>query len=156
MTSPSLARRRSGECIAGAACALVLALVAPSGASFAQSRVADASPVPEVTSIGALQLIQTVARAADRRDLPTLEHLLHPAFRVVFKLVPDGPPTVLDRVQYLQMVREGKLADKASASPTQGVYGGSPARSTAALGQIGVELIIAGTVTEIQKFLGGN
>ena len=64
--------------------------------------------------------------------------------------------TSLELATAPQMVRDGKLADKASASPTQGVYGGSPARSTAALGQIGVDLIIAGTVTEIQKFLGGN
>ena len=55
-----------------------------------------------------------------------------------------------------QMVREGKLADKASANPANGVYGGSPARSSAALGQKGVDLIVAGTVTEIQKFRGGN
>ena len=55
-----------------------------------------------------------------------------------------------------QMVRESKLADKASANPANGVYGGSPARSSAALGQKGVDLIVAGTVTEIQKFRGGN
>ena len=64
--------------------------------------------------------------------------------------------TSLEMATAPQMVREGKLTDKASSNPSNGVYGGSPARSSAALGQKGVDLIVAGTVTEIQKFLGGN
>ena len=64
--------------------------------------------------------------------------------------------TSLEMATAPQMVRESKLADKASASPAQGVYGGNPARSSAALGQKGVDLIVAGTVTAIQKFLGDN
>ena len=64
--------------------------------------------------------------------------------------------TSLEMATAPQMVREGKLADKASANPANGVYGGSPARSSAILGQKGVDLIVVGTVTEIQKFRGGN
>lgn len=64
--------------------------------------------------------------------------------------------TSLEMATAPQMVREGKLADKASANPANGVYGGSPARSSAILGQKGVDLIIAGTVTEIRKFRGVN
>ena len=64
--------------------------------------------------------------------------------------------TSLEMATAPQMVRENKLADKASAKPANGVYGGSPARSSAILGQKGVDLIVAGTVTEIQKFRGGN
>lgn len=64
--------------------------------------------------------------------------------------------TSLEMATAPQMVRNGKLADKASANPANGVYGGSPARSTAILGQKGVDLIVAGTVAEIVKFRGGN
>ena len=64
--------------------------------------------------------------------------------------------TSLEMATAPQMVRDGKLADKASANPANGVYGGSPARSSAILGQKGVDLIVAGTVAEIVKFRGGN
>ncbi len=62
--------------------------------------------------------------------------------------------TSLELATAPEMVRQGKLADKASANPANGVYGGSPLRSSAALGQKGVDRIVAGTVTEIQKFRG--
>ena len=54
------------------------------------------------------------------------------------------------------MVRQDKLADPASAKPENGVYGGSPARASAALGQVGVDLMIAGTVRQIRNFRDGN
>ena len=64
--------------------------------------------------------------------------------------------TSLELATAPQLVRQGKLADPASAKPENGVYGGSPARASAALGQAGVDLIIAGAVREIRKFRGGN
>lgn len=64
--------------------------------------------------------------------------------------------TSLEMATAPQMVREAQLADKAAANPANGVYGGSPARSSASLGQKGVDLIVAGTVTEIEKFRGGR
>ena len=64
--------------------------------------------------------------------------------------------TSLEMATAPQMVREAQLADKASSNPANGVYGGSPARSSAGLGQKGVDLIVAGTVSEIEKFRGGR
>jgi creatinine amidohydrolase/Fe(II)-dependent formamide hydrolase-like protein len=48
------------------------------------------------------------------------------------------------------------LGDAASASPENGVYGGSPARATQSAGQLGVDLIIAGAVSDIRVFRGGK
>ncbi len=64
--------------------------------------------------------------------------------------------TSLELAAAPQMVRQDKLADRASANPANGVYGGSPARSSAALGQKGIDLVVAGTVTEIRKFIDGK
>lgn len=49
------------------------------------------------------------------------------------------------------MVRTTKLNQDYAAS--DGVYGGSPKASTAELGQLGVDLIVAGTVSAIEKFV---
>ena len=61
--------------------------------------------------------------------------------------------TALELATAPAMVRQDKLQDPQSASPANGVYGGNPARASAALGKKGVDLIVAGTVTEIQKFM---
>lgn len=53
-----------------------------------------------------------------------------------------------------QTVRQAQLqgdAKGAPLGPAQGVYGGDPRRATAALGQPGVEAIVAETVAEIRK-----
>jgi creatinine amidohydrolase/Fe(II)-dependent formamide hydrolase-like protein len=50
------------------------------------------------------------------------------------------------------MVRQDKMRDASQTTLANGVYGGSPARSSAALGQLGIDLIVSGTVTAIQKF----
>ncbi len=61
--------------------------------------------------------------------------------------------TSLELATAPQMVRSDRLADPASATAANGVYGGSPARATAAEGQKGVDLIVAGTVTAIRTFV---
>ena len=50
------------------------------------------------------------------------------------------------------MVRLDKMHDASQTTLALGVYGGSPARSSAALGQLGIDLIVSGTVTAIRKF----
>lgn len=50
------------------------------------------------------------------------------------------------------MVRPDKMKDASQTTLAQGVYGGIPARSSAALGQLGIDLIVSGTVTAIRKF----
>ena len=55
-----------------------------------------------------------------------------------------------------EMVRPDKMKDAHQTTLAQGVYGPSPARSTAALGQLGIDLIVSGTVTAIQKFESSN
>ncbi len=50
------------------------------------------------------------------------------------------------------MVRTDRMKDTKLMTPEQGVYGGDPARSSAALGQVGIDLIVSGTVTAIRKF----
>ena len=64
--------------------------------------------------------------------------------------------TSLEMATAPQMVRPDKLQEKGIFGAQNGVYGGNPARSSAALGQKGVDLIIAGTVTEIRNFVSGN
>jgi creatinine amidohydrolase len=49
-------------------------------------------------------------------------------------------------------VRKEKLSQNFGAD--LGVYGGDPKNSTAELGQLGVDLIVDGTVSTIQKFIG--
>ncbi len=61
--------------------------------------------------------------------------------------------TALELAVAPAMVRQDKLQDPQSASSANGVYGGTPARASAALGKKGVDLIVAGTVIEIQKFM---
>jgi creatinine amidohydrolase len=50
------------------------------------------------------------------------------------------------------MVRTDRMKDANLMTPGEGVYGGDPARSSAALGQLGIDLIVSGTVTAIRKF----
>jgi len=64
--------------------------------------------------------------------------------------------TSLELATAPDQVRADKLQQPGIFGAQNGVYGGNPARSTAALGQKGVDLIIAGTVTEIRKFVDGN
>lgn len=61
--------------------------------------------------------------------------------------------TSLELATAPQMVRSDRLADPASATAANGVYGGNPARAAAAEGQKGVDLIVAGTVTAIRTFV---
>lgn len=49
------------------------------------------------------------------------------------------------------MVRLDKLGDTLSAA--DGVYGGSPKAASASLGQLGIDLIVDGTVSAIQSFI---
>jgi len=49
------------------------------------------------------------------------------------------------------LVRRDLLTSGRSFGPADGVYGGSPARATAELGQIGVDLIVARTVDAIRR-----
>ena len=69
----------------------------------------QASSMPAVAPTSAANALKAFARAADRRDVPALETILHPAFRVVFTSGAGGAPVALDRAQYLQMVRDGKV-----------------------------------------------
>ncbi len=64
--------------------------------------------------------------------------------------------TSLELAAVPSMVRVDKMKDAASAKPENGVYGGNPSRSSAALGQKGLDLIVAGTVAEIDTFRGGQ
>lgn len=49
------------------------------------------------------------------------------------------------------MVRKDRLSDKVGAA--DGVYGGSPARSSAELGQLGINLMITTTTEDIRSFV---
>jgi len=64
--------------------------------------------------------------------------------------------TSLELATAPSMVRQDKLSDPKSAIPQNGVYGGSPAHASGELGQVGVDLIIAGTVSQIRKFRDGE
>lgn len=77
--------------------------------AVAQTAAPLAPLARETTVASAMQLIHHFARASDRRDTPALEALLHPSFRVVFNVKPGAAPTVLDRAQYLQLARDGKI-----------------------------------------------
>jgi hypothetical protein len=65
--------------------------------------------VPQANPAFASELIAAFAKATDTSDAATLEGLLHPAFRVIFNLKAGTNPSVLDRTQYLKMVRDGKI-----------------------------------------------
>jgi hypothetical protein len=86
------------------AVALAVGLLAP-GIGAAQG----ASTAPSAQQMAATQVIESFARAADRRDVAALERVLHPSFRVMFTLDAAKPPTQLDRAQFLGMVRDGKI-----------------------------------------------
>ena len=64
--------------------------------------------------------------------------------------------TSLELATAPSMVRTGQLKDAAAARPENGVYGGSPARASAALGQKGVDLVVNGTAEAIRKFVKGD
>ncbi|WP_421915762.1 creatininase family protein [Mesorhizobium sp.] len=51
------------------------------------------------------------------------------------------------------MVRKDRLADGARFTSADGVYGGDPTRSSAAFGQLGVDLIVNGTTDAIRGFI---
>ncbi len=61
--------------------------------------------------------------------------------------------TSLELATAPEMVRTERLSDPGSAQAANGVYGGNPARSSAALGQKGVDLIVDGTVAALRKLL---
>jgi creatinine amidohydrolase len=60
--------------------------------------------------------------------------------------------TSLELATAPDMVRQDTMKDASLTTAERGVYGGSPARSSAALGQLGIDLIVSGTVTAIRKF----
>jgi creatinine amidohydrolase len=64
--------------------------------------------------------------------------------------------TALELATAPHMVRVGKLQDGTKFSADVGVYGGDPRNATSDLGQLGVDLIVAGTVSAIQDFLKKN
>jgi creatinine amidohydrolase len=64
--------------------------------------------------------------------------------------------TSLELAAAPEMVRIDQLANPASALPENGVYGGNPKHSTAALGQKGIDLIVAGTVSAIRSFIANS
>jgi Putative lumazine-binding len=86
------------------AMALAVGMLAP-GLSAAQGAIG----APPARQAAATQVIEDFARAADRRDVAALEQVLHPSFRVMFTLDAAKPPTLLDRAQFLGMVRDGKI-----------------------------------------------
>ncbi len=52
-----------------------------------------------------------------------------------------------------QMVREDRIINGPQLSSAVGVYGGDPKHASAELGQMGVDLIVDGTVTAVAKFI---
>jgi creatinine amidohydrolase/Fe(II)-dependent formamide hydrolase-like protein len=51
------------------------------------------------------------------------------------------------------MVRRDRIATAPKFGATDGVYGGDPARSSAELGQLGIDLIVNGTTDAIRGFV---
>lgn len=86
------------------AATIAIGLVAP-GIAAAQGTKTE----PSARQAAATQVIESFARAADRRDVAGLEQVLHPSFRIVFVVDPTKPPTQLDRAQFLGLVRDGKI-----------------------------------------------
>jgi creatinine amidohydrolase len=60
--------------------------------------------------------------------------------------------TSLELATVPDMVRTDTMKNTNLMIAGQGVYGGNPARSSAELGQLGIDLIVSGTVTAIRKF----
>jgi Putative lumazine-binding len=89
--------------------AAVLLVTGVSVFAQAQAQTAPVTLPKDTTAASATQIIQHFARASDKRDVQTLDALLHPAFRVVFNVKPGSQPSVLDRTQYIQMARDGKI-----------------------------------------------
>jgi creatinine amidohydrolase len=54
------------------------------------------------------------------------------------------------------MVRSAKIQSGAKLDQSVGVYGGNPKNASAELGQLGVDLIVAGTVSAIRNFLASH
>jgi creatinine amidohydrolase/Fe(II)-dependent formamide hydrolase-like protein len=54
------------------------------------------------------------------------------------------------------LVRVGELPHGSQFGTKEGVYGGDPTRSSAQLGQLGVRIIVEGTVREIRAFEGAE
>jgi Putative lumazine-binding len=106
--------------------ATALALALSTTALFAQDKASTPMQIidPKVAA-SVQQTIQTFAQASDRRETSTLEAILHPAFRVVFTTKPGATPVTLDRTQYLQMMRDGKIggADRKVTLSTLSVAG---------------------------------
>lgn len=93
--------------------ALAMSVALPFTQTFAQT-VAPTKGAPmqidETTANAAIQqTIRAFAQSSDRSQADVLDGLLHPDFRVVFSMAAGGKPTTLDRKQYLQMVRDGKV-----------------------------------------------
>jgi creatinine amidohydrolase len=54
------------------------------------------------------------------------------------------------------MVRQDRLAAEPKLGASDGVYGGDPTRSSAELGQLGVDLIVSGTTDAIRAFIASQ
>ncbi len=55
-----------------------------------------------------------------------------------------------------QMVRQDRLRSGPKPGPSDGVYGGDPRRSSAELGQLGIDAIVSRTVSAIRKDTSGR
>jgi Putative lumazine-binding len=97
-----------------------------SGGTMAQGQAMPTAPSTEARTAAATQLIKAFAQAADRREVPALEALLHPGFRVIFTTAPNAAPVILDRAQFMKMVRDGKIggADRSVNVASVGVVAG--------------------------------
>jgi creatinine amidohydrolase len=55
-----------------------------------------------------------------------------------------------------EMVRQDRIKNGPQLGAVDGVYGGDPKHASAALGQMGVDLIVDGTVTALAKFIANK
>jgi creatinine amidohydrolase/Fe(II)-dependent formamide hydrolase-like protein len=54
------------------------------------------------------------------------------------------------------MVRLDRLHSSTKLGPADGVYGGDPRRSTAALGRLGIDAIVSRTIEALRKDTAGR
>jgi hypothetical protein len=88
---------------------LAMSITLPFSPSFAQTKGASMQIDETTASAAVQQTIRAFAQGSDSSQADALDSLLHSDFRVVFSMAPGGKPTTLDRKQYLQMVRDGKV-----------------------------------------------
>jgi hypothetical protein len=77
-------------------------------------------------------LLEKFAAATEKRDVDTLQELLHPAFRVVFTVSGTGQTTLLDRDTWMGLLAEGKIGGNPRAVEVQSTHGQGPLRTVEA------------------------